>query len=193
MPNYVKVKEIEVEGKLFDVHVSDYRGEFVVVASGAQPSDQSAIVASEFVFDKLLPIVKRKSKEAATRVEVPFCMMHHGVLRMGVARGIHATKGVVLVTWSNGEKGELERYERDTYAIPPADVAAKANELAAATVVAREEEKRLEAELDTLLKPYQQKPDIYARGADRERKTIKELVQAAIAATIEGTVKAGVA
>jgi len=181
--NYLKLKEIEVEGNPFDVYVSDYRGEFVVVARGAKPSDHGAIVASEMVFDKLLPVMKRKSKEAKTRVEVPFCRMDHGVLRMGVARGIHASKGTVLVTWSNGDKDELEKYSHDTFEIPPQDVIEKANELAKAVLAKREDLAATEKELERVLKPYAQRPDIYARGADRTA-TIKERVAAAIAGTI---------
>jgi len=186
----VKFKEIEVDGKLFDVYVSEWRGEFKVVPRGEKPEGSEVnVVASDFVYDKLLPQLKRKVKEAGTRVSVPFAKMDQGVLRMGVARGIHASKGTVLVTWSNGVKDELERYVRDTYDIPPQEVIEKANELSGRIVRLRDEAKTLEKELEAVLKPYAQRPDFAARGVDT-KPTIKELVQAAITATITKSEKA---
>jgi hypothetical protein len=184
MADHVKVKTLEVEGKRFDIYVSDYRGEFQAVPEGLPPGHPN-VVASDWVYDKLLPILKRRTKEAKTRVEVPFCVPTDGVLRMGTARGIHGSKGTVLVTWSDGSKGELDRYGRNTYAVPPQEVIEQANAKAKEVARLREELVTAEKSLDALLKPYAMHKD-YGHGGGASVLNLRDRVQAAITATISG-------
>lgn len=51
-------------------------------------------------------------REASVQVQVRFTMMSSGGgIRRGTATGIHAGNGNLLVTWADGSKGQLDKYQ----------------------------------------------------------------------------------
>lgn len=118
----------------FDIHVNE-GGQFEAVLDGQR-------VAHDYRLADLEETLTRRSKEAArasrTQVKVPVLREDGNRLEEGVAYGIHAGTGNLMVRWPSGTK-QYGRYEQLLKAAMPADVRTRFNELLAA-----------KAELETL-------------------------------------------
>src|SRR5262252_6328145 len=127
--------------------------------------------------------LKDRVRETRSRVAVPFCHVEKDHIRRGVARGIHLRSEDILVTWEDGEKGTLKRYDRETYQPIPAELESRVNEKLRLRDELHAKVAALRVEVEEELAPYRNSPNYDAKPGTpgRTKQTLEGLVKQAMA------------
>lgn len=141
---YVEVQPIEVRGMTFKVYVGR-RGHFSAVGADGHTWSEYNETRAAMEADLM-----HKTKKAAQKVRIPFTRWD-GSARNGVATGIHAGTGNLLVEWNDGKKEQITRDYGSSY-LPPQDseTVGKLHALLTARNVAQAEYNDYLKSLDTM-------------------------------------------
>lgn len=135
-----KLKTVDVRGKQFEVEVTE-RGDFMATFDGAQVKSETLV--------GLIEKLEKATKGATIKVAVPLYRLGKNGIERGVATGIHAANGNVLIKWDAGDSEQASSFQ-GYLDIPEAELE-KAKELGEAIIKARNEWQNFER--DKYFKP----------------------------------------